>query len=161
MQLTSTAFEEYHPIPQRYTGEGEDLSPELRWSDVPVGTRSFALVCEDPDAPKRQPNDPPFVHWLIYDLSPNTSLLPEGVPKQPHVSAMPIEAEQGTNSFGKVGYGGPMPPKGHGMHRYHFRLFALDRDLSLKPGATARDLSKAIQGHVLAEATLIGRYERH
>lgn len=156
MQLTSESFKNRQNIPRRYTGEGEDISPDLQWSNIPVGTRSFALICEDPDAPTSSP----FVHWVIYNLSPNTSFLPEGIDQQRTLSLAPIEADQGVNSFGKIGYGGPMPPVGHGVHHYYFKLFALNTDLGLKPGATKEEFLKAIEGHVLDEAVLIGQYRR-
>ena len=160
MQLTSSAFQAQQAIPRRYSGESEDVSPELRWSDVPASAQSFALICEDPDAPRVPGRDHPFVHWVIYNLSANTSMLPEGLPKQASVTSAPIEADQGTNSFGRLGYGGPMPPVGHGAHHYHFKLYALDRELSLSAGVTKHDLMKAMEGHVIAESELIGLYER-
>jgi Raf kinase inhibitor-like YbhB/YbcL family protein len=160
MQLTSASFQDQQMIPRRYSGEGEDVSPELRWSDVPASCQSFALICEDPDSPRVPGRDHPFVHWLIYNLSANTSFLPEGLAKQGTITSAPVDANQGTNSFGKLGYGGPMPPVGHGTHHYHFTLYALDRELSLAPGITQHDLLKAMEGHVLEEVKLIGKYER-
>jgi Raf kinase inhibitor-like YbhB/YbcL family protein len=161
MQLTSDAFQADGVIPKRHTGEGEDISPLLRWSNIPDGTKRFALICEDPDAPKRPGMEHPFVHWLVYNISNATSYLPEGLPRTVHIQA-PIIADQGVNSWDRIGYGGPMPPRGHGPHRYIFTLYALDAEVGVPGGsfATKRAVLDAIQGHILSEATLIGRYER-
>jgi Raf kinase inhibitor-like YbhB/YbcL family protein len=159
MELTSTAFEPSREIPKRYTGEGENVSPELRWSGVPPRCREFALICEDPDAPKRPGVDHPYVHWIAYHISPEVTSLPEGVPTDPSPD-LPVRLQQGKNSFGEIGYGGPMPPVGHGKHRYVFRLYALNSELGLRPGATKDDLLGAIRDHVVAEAELVGVYAR-
>jgi Raf kinase inhibitor-like YbhB/YbcL family protein len=151
MQLTSAAFEDQGMIPKKFTGEGDDVSPALFWSQVPAKTKSFALICNDPDAPPAPGRDIPYVHWVLYNLSPTTSFLPEGAP---------VEARQGKNSFGKMGYGGPMPPVGHGIHHYHFELYALDIELDLNVGASKAELLKAIEGHVIQTAELVGLYER-
>lgn len=145
MELTSSAFPAGGRIPARYTCEGEDLSPPLAWSDPPPGTRSLALVVEDPDAPGRT-----FTHWLAWGIDPVARGLGEG-------EAAPRE---GRNDFGAPGYRGPCPPLGHGPHRYVFRLLALDDDLDLPPGSGRRDLERAVHGHVLARAELVGLYER-
>lgn len=150
MKLTSPAFKHNEPIPSRYTGEGANISPPLEWSNVPPGCKEFALVCEDPDAPIRAGSDHPFVHWVIYGIPASTTLFPEGK----------AQGEQGKNSFGKIGYGGPMPPSGHGTHHYHFKLYALGSTPGLRPGLTERELLKEIQGSILAEAKLTGTYER-
>lgn len=152
MKITSRAFSEGAPIPRQYTGDGADVSPPLQWTDVPEGTRCFALVCDDPDAPSGT-----WVHWVLYDLPAQSRDLPEGVPRQKDLAS---GARQGLNDFGKVGYGGPAPPRGRGAHRYFFRLYALDAATGLQAGARKQDLLKAIKGHVLAEAQLMGTYER-
>ncbi len=119
------AFANNAAIPKKYTGDGEDVSPALRWSGVPAGTAELALICDDPDAPTPQP----WVHWLIYKLSPQFAGLPENVAKMANPQP-PADAVQGKNSFGKLGYGGPAPPRGHGLHHYHFRLYALNQTWS-------------------------------
>jgi Raf kinase inhibitor-like YbhB/YbcL family protein len=155
IHLESSSFKNGQPIPRKHTGEGTDVSPELHWSGVPPETRELALVCEDPDAPRADP----WVHWMIYGLPPGTRALPEGVPGRPHVDAPP--AEQGKTDFaGRVGYGGPMPPKGHGPHRYFFRLYALDAALHLPPGLAKPQLMAAIEEHLLERGELVGTYER-
>jgi Raf kinase inhibitor-like YbhB/YbcL family protein len=141
----SSAFQDGAPIPRRHGCEGEDLSPPLSWSGVPEGTRSLALVVDDPDAPAGT-----FTHWLGWSLDPDAEGLGEG-------EAAPVE---GTNDFGTSGYRGPCPPPGHGRHRYSFRLYALDSDLDRRPGAGRRELERALEGHTLATAELIGTYER-
>ncbi len=155
LSLKSSAFKNGDFIPRRYTGEGEDVSPPLTWSHVPEGTHEFVLICEDPDAPGEEP----FVHWIVYNLSPNSTLIPEGLTAKPRVEA-PIRADQGVNSFGNIGYGGPMPPEGHGKHRYFFKLYALDTELGVPPGASKAEVLRAMSNHVIAEATLVGTYER-
>jgi Raf kinase inhibitor-like YbhB/YbcL family protein len=151
MQLTSTAFGEGGLIPVRYTCDGENVSPPLKWSGAPAGAKSFALIVDDPDAPAGI-----WVHWLVYDLPPTTTELPEGVAKSQY---LPGGAKQGLNDFKHLGYGGPCPPPGK-AHRYFFKLFALDRVIELKPGATKKELEAAMEGHKLAEGQLIGTYKR-
>ena len=151
MQLTSPAFMEGQPIPKKCSCDGADVSPLLRWSEAPAGTKSIALVCDDPDAPMGT-----WVHWVIYDLPATMRELPEGVAT---IEVLPNGAKQGVNGFRRVGYGGPCPPPG-GPHHYSFRLYALDTELPLKPRATKRDLLLAMSGHILAEAQLMGTYER-
>ena len=153
--VTSTAFKADAPIPQKYTGEDADVSPPLAWSGVPVEAKQLALICDDPDAPRAEP----WVHWVLYDVPPHTSALPEGVPAKESLND-PKGARQGTNDFGKAGYGGPMPPRGHGAHHYHFRLYALDTVLKLPAKATKKQLLDAMRGHILAEGELTGTYER-
>jgi Raf kinase inhibitor-like YbhB/YbcL family protein len=143
--LTSQAFEQGGVIPRRHTCEGEDLSPPLAWSSTPEGTRSLALVVDDPDAPGRT-----FVHWLAWGLPPDCAQLTEG-------EAAPIE---GMNDFGSTGYRGPCPPPGHGPHRYFFRLHALDATVNLPEGAGRDELERAVQRHLLGSAELVGTYER-
>lgn len=151
MRLSSTAFESGQVIPKRFTGDGADVSPPLQWSDPPAQTMSFALICDDPDAPRGT-----WVHWVLFNLPADTRQLPEAVPTgQPLTGG----AAQGTNDFGNVGYGGPAPPPGK-QHRYFFKLYALDRQLELAAGATKDQLLAVCQGHVLAEAELMGKYQR-
>ena len=156
MTITSTAFKDGQPIPTKYTGEGDDVSPPLAWTGVHDGARQLALICDDPDAP----TDEPWVHWVIYGLPPEITGLPEGVPTTEIVEAP--SAIQGVNGWpGRViGYNGPMPPPGHGVHHYHFTLYALDVALELAPGASKAELLAAMDGHILATGELIGTYER-
>lgn len=151
MQITSTAFDAGSAIPSRFTCDGKNVSPALSWSDLPEGTRSLALIVDDPDAPKGT-----WVHWVLYGLSAERDGLPEGVPGRPEVLD---GALQGLNDFGDPGYGGPCPPPG-GAHRYFFRLYALDARPDLSAGATKAQLERAIEGHVLGRAELMGRYAR-
>jgi Raf kinase inhibitor-like YbhB/YbcL family protein len=154
-ELTSPAFGAGGAIPTRFTGEGDDVSPELRWSEPPLTTREFALICDDPDAPSAKP----WVHWVIYKIGTEARRLAENVPKT--VSpAGPSGVMQGVNSFDNIGYGGPMPPVGHGVHHYNFVLYSLDEELALKPGLRQADLLVAMTGHILAETRLTGTYER-
>ncbi|MBS3735103.1 MAG: YbhB/YbcL family Raf kinase inhibitor-like protein [Phycisphaerae bacterium] len=156
MDLTSEAFQPSTTIPVKYTGEGEDVSPPLRWTGAPDGVRHFALVMDDPDAPRSEP----WVHWLIYNIPGYAEGLAEGVDKA-EAPSDPSGAAQGLNSWGTIGYGGPMPPPGHGTHHYHFKLYALDAEGDLPPGLSKNDLLERIDGHVLAETELVGVYERH
>ena len=151
LQLTSTAFQEGQPIPRQYTGDGQNISPPLKWQDPPAGTRSLALICEDPDAPRGT-----FTHWLIFNLPAEARELSEGIPAE---TTLTNGAAQGTNDFGKAGYGGPKPPPGK-PHRYIFKLYALDRPLDVQPGATKAQLLAAMKGQVLGEAQLLGTYAR-
>ena len=151
LELTSTAFQEGATIPEQYTGDGRNASPPLKWGDLPAGTRSLALVCEDPDAPRGT-----FTHWTAFNLPAEARELSEDVPVEP---TLPNGTAQGTNDFGKVGYGGPKPPPGK-PHRYFFKLYALDRRLDLQAGAGKEDLRAAMKGHVLAEGQLMGTYGR-
>ncbi len=151
MELTSPAFRMGDFIPARYSCEGEDFSPPLQWQGVPEGTRSFALTCVDPDAPMGD-----WVHWVIWDIPGDSRSLPENI-----ASREQILFRQGVNSWGRLGYGGPCPPPGHGAHRYFFTLYALDiPQLSLESNTDRAALEKTIQGHILAQAQLMGRYER-
>jgi Raf kinase inhibitor-like YbhB/YbcL family protein len=143
--LTSPAFAQSGEIPSEHTCDGADVSPALEWSAPPEGTRSLALVVDDPDAPSGT-----FTHWLAWGLPPRAGGLGEG-------EAAPLE---GRNDFGAVGYRGPCPPPGHGRHRYFFRLHALDAELDLLPGAERHELEPLLGGHVLGVAELIGTYER-
>ena len=150
MKLESSAFTANGMIPSQYTCDGQDMSPSLSWDAPPTGTQSLALIVDDPDAPGRT-----FVHWVLYDLPPEIHQLPKGVAAEPTLSG---GGTNGKNDFGNLGYGGPCPPTG--IHRYFFKLYALDRELDLKPGATKAQLEAAMSGHILAAAELIGRYSR-
>jgi hypothetical protein len=154
--LQSPAFKQNHLIPKKYTGDGDDVSPPLSWSGVPAETKELALVVDDPDAPTPEP----WVHWLIYKIPPTTTSLSENVLPVLRV-ASPAGALQGKNSWPKrIGYGGPAPPKGHGLHHYHFKLFALDAPLDVAPGIDKEELLAAMKGHIIAEGELIGAYQR-
>ncbi len=146
-------------IPTRYSGSGSNLSPPLQWSGEPLGCKEFALICIDPDAPRSTP-DHPFVHWLIYNISPAISFLPEGINLNEKRLLLPIAADQGINSFGRIGYAGPLPPIGHGLHHYHFKLFALNGELGIPPGIGYEMFIKLIEGHVIKTAEIVGVYER-
>ena len=150
MTLTSSAFDRGEPIPTKHTGEGEDVSPALSWRGQPDGTRSYALICHDPDAPLVKPGTYGFVHWVQYGIPGSTVELPEG----------DGDYIQGTNDFGKPGYGGPMPPEGHGTHHYFFWLLALDTDADLEPGLTMWELLEKIEPNVIAMNRLVGTYTR-
>jgi len=151
MQLTSTAFNEGGVIPSRFTCDGEDLSPQLAWSGAPAGMQALALICDDPDALAGT-----WVHWVLFNLPNTVTSLPEGVPPNPAVEG---GASHGANSWGRIGYRGPCPPGG--THRYFFKLYALDSQLAgLDNRSTAKDVEAAMQGHVLAQAQLMGRYQR-
>jgi Raf kinase inhibitor-like YbhB/YbcL family protein len=143
--LASSAFEDARPIPVRHTCEGEDVSPPLRWTGSPQEARSLALLVDDVDAPGGI-----FTHWVAWGLDPSADALDDG-------EAAPGE---GRNDFGRLGYCGPCPPRGHGPHRYVFRLYALDRELELDAGAAKADLMRAMRGNVLTTAELVGTYER-
>ena len=150
MQLTSTAFEQGGRIPAKYTGEGEDVSPALAWSDAPDGTRSFAVVCHDPDAPLVSKGTYGYVHWVLYNIPATVSNLAEGTK----------EHTNGTSDFGKQAYGGPMPPNGHGTHNYYFWVFALSQELNLEPGLTLWQLLEKIEPHTIGMNRLVGTYSR-
>lgn len=151
IQITSPAFAEGQPIPDQYTCAGLDVSPPLAWTNAPAGTKSFALIADDPDAPMGT-----WVHWVIYDLPPTATALAEGTPQS---SQLPDGSKQGINDFRRTGYGGPCPPPGK-PHRYFFEIYALDTKLNLKAGATKRELLKAMNRHVLAEGQLMGTFQR-
>jgi len=151
LQISSTAFSAGETIPKKFTCDGPDVSPQLKWNDLPANTQSVELIMDDPDAPGGT-----WVHWVLYDLPANTRDLPEGVAKQEQLSS---GARQGRNDFGRVGYGGPCPPPGK-PHRYFFKLYALDTKLNLKAGATKADVERAMKGHILAQGELIGKYGR-
>jgi len=149
LRLTSRAFQNEGTIPDKYSKQGGNVSPPLSWTGVPEGTTSLALIVDDPDAPGGV-----FVHWLAYGISPGTTELPEHL--QP-VKELRNGARQGVNGFGGLGYGGPQPPSG--THRYIFHLYALDTDSDMPAGLSRQELDGAIEGHVIEEAQLMGRYE--
>ncbi len=149
--LKSGAFTPGQPIPARHTCDGQDLSPELHWSGAPENTRAFALLCDDPDAPSGT-----WVHWVVYDLPPAAVSLPEGSGRSVQ---LPAGSREGLNGWGKTGYRGPCPPPGK-PHRYFFRLYALDAPLGLAPSAARGAVERAMAGHVLASAELVGTYGR-
>jgi hypothetical protein len=162
MKLTSTAFQHEGAIPAKYTGTGPDVSPPLAWSDAPQRTKSFALICDDPDAPSRKNPRPqgPWVHWVIYNIPPSVTQLPEGVPRKSQLTE-PAGAKQGKNDFPDIGYRGPMPPPGSGPHRYFFKVYALDTLLDLDASkATKKSLLDALKDHILAQGELMGTFER-
>lgn len=150
MKLTSPAFDHQGTIPKEYTCEGQDISPALVWSDVPLDTKSFALIMDDPDAPSGI-----WVHWVIFNIHPTSITLPENFPKD---EELPDSVRQGKNSAGKIGYVGPCPP--YGTHRYIFRLYALDNKLNMLSGITKEQLLSAMEGHILDQTQLIGLYQR-
>ncbi|UJS17345.1 MAG: YbhB/YbcL family Raf kinase inhibitor-like protein [Candidatus Jettenia sp.] len=150
IEIKSPAFEEGGMIPQKYTCDGEDISPPLSWNSVPNGTKSLALICDDPDAPMGT-----WVHWVLFNLPANIQGLPEN---RPHQKTFENGAKQGITDFKKIGYGGPCPPSG--THRYYFKLYALDTEINLDAGITKQQLLKAMEGHIIAEGQLMGKYKR-
>src|SRR5436190_10237168 len=150
MEIKSQAFPQGGPIPARYTCDGQDVSPPLSWSGAVAGTKGFALISDDPDAPGGT-----WVHWVLWNLPADARALEENVPRK---DILPNGARQGTTDFGRIGYGGPCPPAG--THRYYFRLCALDAMLDLPSSTTRRDLERAMQGHILAQAAWMGTYSR-
>lgn len=149
--ISSSDFQNGAEIPKKFTCDGADSSPELSWTDPPKGTHSLALIADDPDAPGGV-----FTHWVLFNLPEDTRNLSANVSK---VDELPNGARQGRNGFRKLGYGGPCPPPGK-PHRYFFKLYALDRKVDLKPGATREDLERAIQGHTVGTAEIMGKYSR-
>jgi hypothetical protein len=150
MKLTSPAFQHHGKIPKKHTGEGEDVSPPLSWSNPPGGTRAFALICHDPDAPLVSPGSYGFVHWVLYNIPASVTEVPEAV----------TGFTEGTSNFGRRGYGGPMPPEGHGTHHYFFWLLALDTELDLEAGLSLWELCERIEPHVKGMNRLVGTYSR-
>jgi len=151
MQINSKLISPGGEFPKRETCDGLNTSPQLAWSGAPPGTKSFALILDDPDAPGGT-----FTHWMVWNIPAGTHELPENLPK---TAELTDGARQGHNDFGKVGYGGPCPPPGK-PHRYFFRLFALDNAPAVKAGAGREELERALQGHILARGELMGRYAR-
>ena len=153
MTLTSPAFKQDGQIPSKYTCEGDDISPPLAWNGVPEGTKSLVLIIDDPDAPDPKAPQRVWVHWVVYNIPPDTKSLPENASK----AGLPQGTAVGLNDFKKTGYGGPCPPIGR--HRYFHKLYALDTTLDLRK-ATKPEIELAIKGHVLADAELIGTYQK-
>ena len=151
MRLSTTAFQSGGQIPMMHTCDGSDASPTLAWEAAPPATKSFALIVDDPDAPAGD-----WVHWVLFNLPAATDCLFGGLP---HGTDLPSGGRQGRNDFGNLGYGGPCPPPGP-AHRYHFKLYALDSALDLPAGVTKADLQEAMRDHILAQAELVGRYQR-
>ncbi len=150
IKIKSPAFVPGGKIPGKYTCDGMDISPPLAWTSGPEGTKTFALICDDPDAPMGT-----WVHWVLFNLPADIIELRENVPPERELEN---GAKQGMNDFRKIGYGGPCPPGG--THRYYFKLYALDTEINLEAGATKSELLKAVEGHILAEGQLMGKYER-
>lgn len=149
--LSSSAFQQGEKIPTVYTCDGKDLSPPLQWQGLPAETKSIAIICDDPDAPMGT-----WVHWVIFNLPGTLTSLEAGVLK---VKSLENGAIQGWNDFGRIGYGGPCPPRGS-THRYFFKIYALDAILQLEPDIDKELLAQAMQGHILAEGHLMGKYHR-
>lgn len=152
LQLTSSAFAHGQPIPKRYSAEDADVSPPLAWSDPPTGTQSLTLICDDPDAPRKTP----WVHWVLFNLPSNLRMLDED---QAKTGKLANGATQGKNDSDGIGYSGPYPPS-PSLHRYFFKLYALDTSLSLSAGATKDEVLAACQGHILDQGELMGTYRR-
>ena len=150
ISVSSSAFQEGGMIPAKYTCDGNDVSPPLKWAGVPEGAKSIALITDDPDAPVGT-----WVHWVLWNMPPATRELAEGVPAK---AQLPDGSRQGISDFGRPGYGGPSPPSG--THRYYFKVYALDAMLDLPNSTRKADLLKAMKGHVLAEGQLMGKYSR-
>jgi Raf kinase inhibitor-like YbhB/YbcL family protein len=149
IRVSSPSFEAGGFIPTNHSGEGQDISPALSWDGLAEETKEIALVCDDSDAPRPEP----FVHWVVYKIPADWSGLREGGVQE--------GALEGQNDFGRKGYDGPMPPKGHGVHHYHFKVYALDAELEAKAGLTKEQLFEAMEGHRLDEGELVGTYERN
>jgi Raf kinase inhibitor-like YbhB/YbcL family protein len=150
IKLKSTAFKEGEFIPKKYTCDGENVSPPLEWSGIPAATKSIALICDDPDAPMGT-----WVHWVIFNIPASANKLNEKISSH---KVLEDGTAQGNNDFRKIGYGGPCPPGG--IHRYFFKIYALDKRVELAPGATEKELIKEMEGHILAEGKLMGKYSR-
>jgi Raf kinase inhibitor-like YbhB/YbcL family protein len=154
--VKSPAFKDGSFIPEEYTSHGENMSPPLRFKNLPPGTQELVLLCEDPDAPK-----PPFFHWVAYGLSPHQSELHPGIPEGDFIRGPQVNMSQGVNSAGVVGYMGPKPPQNTGVHRYYFRVYALDQKLNLPPGLSVDEVLNAVKGHVIAETWTMGKHRYH
>ena len=148
MNVRSSAFKDGDFIPQEYTCDGQDISPDLEWDPV-NNAKSYAIIVEDPDAPYGT-----FIHWVIYNIK--DTKLQKNIPKVEKVSSM----IQGVNDFGRVGYGGPCPPRTHPPHRYYFNVFALDTELPEKSGVTADELKRMMEGHIIDKGVIMGKYKR-
>ena len=150
MEITSTEFKEGEPIPSKYTCDSQDISPPLEWKDIPDGTKSLALIADDPDAPGKT-----WVHWVVYDIPPAMEGFSAGVPASEKLDK---GGTQGVNDFSRIGYGGPCPPSGE--HRYYFKLYALDRVLNEAPALSKQKLEQLMEGKILGECSLMGTYSR-
>jgi len=149
--ISSKDFQNGSEIPKKFTCDGQDVSPDLSWTDPPEGTKTLALIADDPDAPAGT-----WTHWVLFDVPANTKNLPEGMSKD---EQLPNGGRQGRNDFRKIGYNGPCPPPGK-PHRYFFKLYAVDSMVNLKPGAAKQELERALEGHAVGKAELMGRYKR-
>jgi hypothetical protein len=154
VMLNSSAFEPNGPIPAKYTCEGEDVSPALTWSGVPSGTKSLALIVDDPDAPDPAAPKMTWVHWVLYNISPSA----KGLPEAARTNSLPRGTREGLNDWKRTGYGGPCPPIGR--HRYFFKLYALDTELGDLGEPTKAQLKKAMAGHILGEVQMVGTYQK-
>jgi len=150
MEITSSAFDEGAMIPEKYTCDNIDISPPLKWTNIPEGTKTLAIICDDPDAPMGT-----WVHWILFNLPADINELSEDIPA---LEILPNGAKQGKNDFGKIGYGGPCPPGG--THRYYFKVYALSEELDIKAGISKSELLKAMEGNILSDEKLMGRYKR-
>lgn len=150
LEITSDAFREGEMIPKKYTGYGENISPDIKWAKPPVGTKFMAIICEDPDAQIGT-----WTHWVAFNIPYRSGVLAEGIPPR---EALPDGTIQGVNDFKKIGYDGPHPP--YGTHRYYFRVYAVDMRLNIGANVTRADLLKALQNNIVAEGSLMGRYEK-
>lgn len=150
MQLKTPAFENCGQIPQKYTGYGQDVSPPLEWTNVPKGTRSFSIICHDPDAPLVLPGTYGFVHWVLYNIPGSVSSLPEGTQNY----------TKGINDANNEGYNGPKPPAGHGVHHYFWWLLALNEELNLEPGLTQWKLLERVEPYIIGLNRIMGIYEK-
>lgn len=155
---TGTAFADGERIPKvhTYSPEGDNVSPPLAWNGVPPGTKELALIVDDPDAPRTEP----WVHWVLYKIPPAAAEIPQNASQGTGLLTEPRGPLEGKNDFDELGWGGPLPPKGHGTHHYYFKLYALDEELNVGEGAAKPDLLHAMEGHVLAEAEVVGTYSR-
>ncbi len=156
IKITSPAFAEGEMIPKKYSCDGEGVSPALKWENIPEDAKSLVLISDDPDAPAGT-----WVHWVVYDMSPNISELPEDIPPVDlleDIEGLNITGKQGVNSGHRIGYQPPCPP--YGTHRYYFKIYALDTMLNLKPGASKKKVLKTMEGHITAQGQLMGKYKR-
>ncbi len=153
-KIESPVFRDGSEIPENFTCHGDNHSPPLKWTNVPASAREFALICEDPDAPR----NPPFIHWVVYNIKNDVFELPEGISTE---DLQTDKFSQGVNSEGNTGYMGPRPPPNTGTHRYYFRLFALDQKMNLPPNLDKDQLEDALTGHIIGEAEIVGRHAHH
>ncbi|MCX7044727.1 MAG: YbhB/YbcL family Raf kinase inhibitor-like protein [Candidatus Sumerlaeota bacterium] len=155
LTVQSAAFAPGAPVAKKYSRGGDNVAPQLEWSGAPKETREFALIMDDPDAPVAEP----WVHWVVYAIPASVTSFPEGK-SGANVPASPAGIKEGKNTWGIAKYDGPEPPKGHGTHHYHFKVYALDAPVTLKAGATKAELLKAMQSHILAQGEVVGTFER-